>query len=397
MRVAVFGESYLPYRSGVTISTDALARGLADAGHDVLLVVPRPATAAAMPHPVDRIRFAWLPSYQLPMLVPDAYRMPLPFAWRSAVQEVLAFTPDIVHTQSPFVSGLLAWRVARRLSAPLVFTHHTRFADYRHYLGPLAGPGTFLTDAYLYRFWSRCDAVVAPSEDLADEIRARLAGMPRVPQAGARRMPLVRVIPTGLDVAAIRALPVADARSLAGWPTDALVVASVGRLAREKSVAELVDAVLDAAAVEPRLRLLLIGGGPLESELREGARRLDGRLFVAGSLPRLDALALLKGCDLFAFASRTETQGLVLAEALACGVAVVARHGPAVGESVRDGVDGLVVPDLAALREAIVALVRDDQRRSRLAAAALASADRFDQSRRVAEMLELYRGAIVRT
>lgn len=381
MRVAIFAESYLPYLSGVTISTDALARGLAAAGHDVLLVVPRPGGISIAPSG-NRVRHAWLPSYQLPLLVPPAYRMPLPFAWRAVMRDVLDFRPDVVHAQSPFVSGLLAWRLARRLAVPLVFTHHTRFADYRHYLGPLAGPGAFVTDAYLSRFWSVCAAVVAPSDDLADEIRSRLAG--------SGQAPLVRVIPTGLEVDAIRALAAADARVLAGWPSDALVVASLGRLAAEKSVSELVEAVVDASVREPRLRFLLIGGGPLEASLRDRAAVSDGALFVAGSLPRLDALSLLKGADLFAFASRTETQGLVLAEALACGVPVVARDGPAVGESVRDGIDGLIVPDLSALSDALVELARDDERRSRLAAAAQVGAARFDQSLRIEEMLDLY-------
>jgi glycosyltransferase involved in cell wall biosynthesis len=381
MRIAIFAESYLPYLSGVTVSTDALARGLVAAGHDVLLVAPRPARPPTTP-PLKGLRHAWLPSYQLPILVPHAYRMPLPFAWRATVADVLAFAPDIVHAQSPFVSGLLAWRIARRLGRPLVFTHHTRFGDYRHYLGPLAGPGALLTDAYLRRFWSGCAAVVAPSHDLAREIRLRLAGNPA---------PIVAVIPTGLDVHGIRALPAADPRALAGWPPDCVVIASLGRLAAEKSVAELVDAVLDGVAHEPRLRMLLIGGGPLQASLRERAAASNGRLFVAGGLPRSTALALLKGCDLFAFASRTETQGLVLAEALACGVPVVARDGPAVGESVRDGVDGIVVADLAALSDALVGLARDDGRRSRLADAALDGAERFDQAQRVDEMVDLYR------
>jgi glycosyltransferase involved in cell wall biosynthesis len=382
MRIAIFGESYLPYRSGVTISTDWLARALAAAGHEVLLAVPRPAPAGSLPSPAHGLRVAWLPSYQLPRLVPDAYRMPLPFAWRRAVTEVLDFEPQVVHAQSPFVSGLLAWRVARRSRAALVFTHHTRFTDYRHYLGPLARPGAFLTDAYLRRFWSLCDAVVTPSEELESEIRPRLKSV--------RHPPIVRAIPTGLDMAVIRALDAVDPRPIAGWPADALVVATLGRLAREKSVDDLVEAVVDAVAREPGLRLLLIGSGPLEAPLRERAAASDGALVLAGSLPRLDALALLKGADLFAFASRTETQGLVLAEALACGLPVVARDGPAVGESVRDGVDGLVVRDLPALGDALVALARDPARRSQLAAAALAGADRFDQSFRVAEMVDLY-------
>jgi glycosyltransferase involved in cell wall biosynthesis len=387
MRVAIFAESYLPYRSGVTVSTDALAAGLAAAGHDVLLVAPRP--AAVWPAVPAGVQVAWLPSYQLPALVPPDYRMPLPLAWRAAMREVLDFAPDVLHAQSPFASGLLALRLARRLDAPLIFTHHTRFADYRHYLGPLARPGVLLIGAYLRTFWSRCAAVIAPSHDMACDIEERLA-----PD---RVRPILRVIPTGLDLMMIRTLDAVDPRPLVGWPDDALVVASLGRLAPEKSVAELVDAVLAARRREPRLRLLLVGGGPLEAALR---RRWDDApdapVHVTGGMPRLDALALLKGADLFAFASRTETQGLVLAEALTCGLPVVARAGPAVGESVRDGVDGAIVASPAAFADALLGLAGDPKRREAMAARALAGSDRFDQSRRVAEMLELYRDALTR-
>src|SRR6187397_2251723 len=119
MRVALTSESFLPYLSGVTVSVDALARGLGALGHDVLVVAPRPAQGS----------------------------------------QVVA----VVHAHSPFVTGLLARRLARASGAPLAFTHHTRFADYRHYLGPLAGPGAAATDAYLKSYWAGCAAIVAPS------------------------------------------------------------------------------------------------------------------------------------------------------------------------------------------------------------------------------------------
>ena len=398
LRVAIFGESFLPYRSGVTVSTDALASGLAKAGHRVLLVVPRPARGeegAIQPGGPDEIEVAWLPSYQGPPPVPPHYRMPLPGPSRS-LRAARDWQPDIIHAQSPFVSGLMARRVARATGAPLVFTHHTRFADYRHYLGPLAGPGARLTEAYLRSFWAGCAAIVAPSTDLAREIAARI---------GPRSQPIVRAIPTGLDVAALEALPAVDPRIDAGWGPDSMVVVSVGRLAREKSVDLLVEAFAVAALDDARLRLLLIGGGPLAEQLAARAVRPDlaGRVRLAGSLPRDDALALARGADLFAFASRTETQGLVLAEALAVGLPVVALAGPGVSDTVRDGVDGVVVPrpvdlDLHAatnqLAEAIAALAADAPRRSRLASAAREGAARFALADRIAEVVALYREVV---
>ena len=265
MRILLTTESYLPYVSGVTVSVDAVARGLGARGHEVRVIAPRPARGSG-PGPVGspgpEPEIAWLDSYQLPRLVPPAYRMPWPNPWARALRDAERWHPDVVHAQSPFVTGLLARDLARAAGAPLVFTHHTRFADYGHYLGPLAGPGSALTDAYLRRFWARCAAIVAPSTDLADEIRSR------VPEDSRGR---VHVVPTGIDVEGIRALQAIDSRVEAGWPSDAVVIATLGRLAPEKSV----DVILDAAAVAferaAAVRLLVIGGGPSEDGLRRRA------------------------------------------------------------------------------------------------------------------------------
>jgi glycosyltransferase involved in cell wall biosynthesis len=316
--------------------------------------------------------------------------MPLPIP-SDALRRAIAFDPDIVHAHSPFVSGLMARAVARRTGAPLVFTHHTRFADYGHYLGPLARVLRRAVATWLGAWWAGCAAIVAPSDDLAGEIRAAL---------GTRQRPVVRVIPTGVDVAAIAALPEGHPRRLAGWrPGVDLVLVSLGRVAQEKSVDVLVDAFVRAARRRPRLRLLLVGGGPAESQVRSRAvaAGVADRVHVTGRLPRMEALALVKASDVFLFASQTETQGLVLAEALAAGLPVVALEGPGVGDTLRDGIDAVLVPaEPAATRgerlgDAAGALADDEPRRERMAAQALEGASRFDAATRVAQVAELYR------
>ena len=391
LRVAIFGESYLPYLSGVTVSTETLARGLDKLGHKVLLVVPRPArgdasAAAGAPGPDPEI--AWLPSVHLPSAPPE-YRTPIPTLSR-ALRRARAFEPDVVHANSPFTSGLMARVVARRAGAPLVFTHHTRFAEYGHYLGPLAPVSGRAAEAWLAAWWAGCAAIIAPSEALAVEIRAAL---------GRRRVPLIRAIPTGIDVAAIAALPEGHPRRLAGWrPGVDTVLVSLGRVAPEKSVDVLIDAFVLAAQRRPRLRLLLVGGGPAEEDVARQAASagLADRVHVTGRLPRDEALSLVKACDLFVFASQTETQGLVLAEALATGLPVAAVDGPGVTETLRPGIDAVIVPaEPAATRAERLALeigqlLGDRRRRDRMAARAAEGASRFDAVRRVAEVADLY-------
>jgi glycosyltransferase involved in cell wall biosynthesis len=114
----------------------------------------------------------------------------------------------------------------------------------------------------------------------------------------------------------------------------------------------------------------------------------------------MEALALVKACEVFIFASQTETQGLVLAEALAAGLPVVALDGPGVAATLRDGIDAVIVPaEPAATRGerlgvAAGALATDEPRRKRMGARALEGATRFDARARVAEVAELYRDVL---
>lgn len=393
--MVVVAESYLPYLSGVTVSTEALVRGLGGMGHDVLLLAPRPrhgddtgTTGAVGPDPLVE----WLPSYQLPRPVPKGYRMPWPVSSEAAVRRAVAFRPHVVHAQSPFVAGGVARRVARRAGVPLVFTQHTRFADYRHYMSAFATLGSAVMGRYLDRFMRACDVIVAPSTDLADEVRARLG------DTG----PPVRAVPTGVDVARIAALDALDHRAAQGWPEDAVVVVTAGRLAPEKSVETLLEGFARAAARCAPLRLVVVGDGPSAPALRRRADEADllGRVAFLGQRPRLETLAAIKGGDLFAFASRTETQGLVLVEALAAGVPVVAVAAPGVRDSVSDGVDGLLVaaePREArpeAIAAGIVALADDPARRAAMGAAGRAGAPRFGVDRRLAQLVDVYRSAL---
>lgn len=396
MRIALFAESSLPYVSGVTVSVDALARGLGARGHDVMLVAPRPSgegSVISVGSPGPAPRMAWAPSYGLPVIAPHGYRMPWPNPMSDAVRSARAFHPDVVHAHSPFVSGVIALRLARAVRAPLLFTHHTRFDDYSHYLGPLSTVGRSATDAWLRAFWQACTAVIAPSADLAASIRARI---------GPRAHPVVHVIPTGVDVAAIRDLAREDPRMSAGWADDSVVLVSLGRIAPEKSPELLIDTVARAAHAVPTLRIVVVGGGPSLVPImqRAAAAGLGDRIRFTGSLPRPRALATLAGGDLFAFTSRSETQGIVLAEALTAGLPAIAVDGPGVRDSIRDGVDGLVVPSapIATLEvrmaDAIAELASDSGRRRELANRASSDAGRFDVRRQVAEVEALYRDAL---
>jgi glycosyltransferase involved in cell wall biosynthesis len=174
----------------------------------------------------------------------------------------------------------------------------------------------------------------------------------------------------------------------------------VGRLDREKSVERILTAFELVVGTVPRARLVLVGHGTEAEALRRRARALPvgDRISFLGVRPHEALVDCYRAADLFVFASETETQGLVLAEAAACGLPAVTVSGPGCDEAVRDGETGVLTkPDGASLAEAAVGLLLDPERRARMAARARAVAEReFDVRLQIDRTLDLYRDVTAR-
>jgi glycosyltransferase involved in cell wall biosynthesis len=204
----------------------------------------------------------------------------------------------------------------------------------------------------------------------------------------------VTVVPTGVDLERFRPGSRAAARRVLGLAGDDPLLLYVGRLDREKSVERVLLAFEHVAGTAPRARLVLVGQGKEAPRLRALASRLTAaaRVTFLGVRDH-DALpACYQAADLFLFASETETQGLVLAEAAACGLPAVAVDAPGCDEVVRDGVTGLLAKsDPAALAEAAVGLLLDDERRAAMAVRARETAvAAFDVRLQIDRTLSVY-------
>ena len=245
-----------------------------------------------------------------------------------------AFRPDIVHSHHPFLLGDTALRVAATRNIPVVFTHHTLYEEYTHYV-PGDSPrlkrfAVELTTGYC----NLCNTVIAPSGSIAQLLRQRGVTV------------LIEAIPTGVDVDLFAAGDGAAARAAMQIPPDAFVVGHVGRLAPEKNLGFLTDAVAQFLLTNERAHFLIAGGGPLKQEILEkfAAFKLGSRVHLAGVLERKALAGIYRAMDVFTFASLTETQGMVLTEAMAAGVPVVAVDAPGVREVVQDRVNGRLLP-----------------------------------------------------
>lgn len=379
MRVALFTNNYLPFCGGVTISVETLRRGLEARGHEAWVFAPRMPGAAAAPRVV---RYPSVPAVTYP-----EFALAVPFAPAVAAR-ARALAVDVFHAHHPFLLGPAARRLARRLGRPLVFTYHTRYEKYAHYV-PLR-PG--LVQAAAIRlstaFAARADAVIAPSAVIRDELRARGVRVP------------IAVVPTGVDLGMFSPGDRDGARRTLGVDAGDLVVLYVGRLDREKSVDRVLLAFDRVAAVLPRARLLLVGRGTLVEALRRqaAASPAAGRIHFLGARPHETLPDCYRAADLFLFASETETQGLVLAEAAACALPAVAVSAPGCEEVVRDGESGLLTKrEPAALAEAAIGLLLDPERRRAMGQRARELAERdFDVTRQVDATLAVYVQALAR-
>jgi glycosyltransferase involved in cell wall biosynthesis len=345
VRVALFTNNYVPFCGGVTTSVETLRHGLAGRGHDVWVFAPRFPGASADPQVV---RYPSIPAATYP-----EFALAIPFS-RTIAARARALTIDVFHAQHPFLLGPTARRLARQPRRPLIFTYHTRYEKYAHYV-PLQRALVEAAAVRLStRFATRADAVIAPSAVIRDELVGRGVRTP------------IAVVPTGIDLGRFCPGDRAGARRELGLAVDERVLLYVGRLDREKSVDRILLAFDRIASTVPRTRLVLIGQGTQADALRRLARSLPvaERIEFLGLRAHAELPVCYRAADLFVFASETETQGLVLAEAAASGLPAVAVAAPGCDEVVQDGASGLLTKaEPAALAEAAIGLLVDGERR----------------------------------
>jgi 1,2-diacylglycerol 3-alpha-glucosyltransferase len=292
----------------------------------------------------------------------------------------------VYHAHHPFLLGPAAARLAHRQGRPLVFTYHTRYDKYAHYVPLSRAVVERAAVALSTRFARRADAVIAPSARVRDELQRQDVRTP------------ITVVPTGVDLRHFRPGDRGAARRALGLALDDPLLLYVGRLDREKSVDRVLHAFDHVAGTLPNARLALVGQGKEAASLRALAARLPCAPRVLFLRARAhDTLPVCyQAADVFLFGSETETQGLVLAEAAACGLAAVAVSAPGCDEVVRDGVTGVLTKaEPTALAEGALGLLLDEPRRAAMGARARAVAEReFDVRLQIDRTLAIYAAAL---
>lgn len=379
MRIAIFTESYEPIINGVSVCVNTLREGLVRRGHEVFVFAP------AFHGYKDKAKGVFRLPAKHTFLMRD-YPFPIPFA--PQVRRAFAdLKPDIVHTQTPFLLGVLGARWARQFGVPFVSTNHTLYTEYAHYV-PIRPKS--LTREFLIRlmrwYYSGCDAVVVPSGPVENILRSY----------GVKRR--IEVIKTGIDL--IPELPT-DSRALIrktyGVGDRDFLLLYVGRIAREKNLRMLLTAFDSVRAKHTNAKLLLVGGGPALAETKAFAEELgleDCAQFM-GMMRRHDIAPIYGAADAFAFPSTTETQGIAICEALSAGLPVVAVNAGGIPENIEPGADGfLTQDDPTEFADRINFLINSPDDRAQMGARARANARNFSVDRMVDDFERFYMSVV---
>ena len=375
MKILMVTNTFTPHVGGVARSVADTSEQLRNLGHQVLILCPQYDSAEFHRH-VRRV-----PAIDHFGNTDFSFPLPIPSGVHNAIKK---FAPDIVHSHHPFLLGDTALRIGAELDIPVIFTHHTQYDKYSHYWGVEKSTvaGRFIKDLD-FGYCNLCDAVIAPSGSVANKLRA--SGVAK----------LVETIPTGINVAWWSSDSKALSRKSHGIPLDATVVGHVGRLAKEKNLPFLAEAVAKYLGSNSNAIFVLVGQGPCEQEIFQACERhgVSKRLLAFGVLKAIDLRKIYHTFDIFAFASHSETQGIVLAEAMAAGVPVVAVDAPGVREIVVDHVNGRLLPkdNINTFVDALQSISSlSPLGRHEMTQKLAETAERFSLENTVQRLLELY-------
>jgi glycosyltransferase involved in cell wall biosynthesis len=353
MRIAIFSEVYWPMVSGVSLVLQRLVGALQQRGHLVRVYAP---SYALPPEATDREHVFRVPSRRL-FLYPDVQ---WGFPEREAIRaDFAAFRPDVVHVATEFAMGVTGIGLATEFEVPVIASAHTDYERYssRYRLDWLMPAGW----RYLRLFYGHASRVLVPSRPYERHLHRR----------GVRH---TAIWSRGVDRNAFTPTHRCEAtRAALGIAPDELMVLCVGRLAAEKNIPILLEAWQRLGERAGGARLVLVGTGPLEAELRANA---PPGVILTGVRTGAELSATYASADLFAFPSSTETFGNVLLEAMASGLRAIAVAAGGVLDFAEHEVNALVVEpnDAAALAEGIARLLADATQRTHLAKGGIATA-----------------------
>ena len=387
MRIGIFTDSYTPFINGVTTSVLMLKKGLEKKGHTVYVVT---VNNENMKYKLDeRGKVLRLPG--VPIGIYD-YRLTGIYPLK-AINIIKKWNLDVIHCQTEFGVGTFARIIAKQLSIPLVHTYHTMYEDYIHYItkGYFNRTGKKIVE-YLTLFY--CDKtateLVVPTKKAYELFKEKY----KVDRN-------VYIVPTGIEVEKFylennKGLNIIKKRESLGIKRDDFVILFVGRIGSEKNVELLLTSMRYIVNNCPKAKLLIVGDGPDLPKYKTFVKKqgLEENIIFTGKVPWETIAEYYLISDVFTTASKTETQGLTVIEAMAASLPVVCINDDSFTNTVIDNLNGKIFKNKREYKKAIIELYNNPKELKRLSKQARVSADMHSSKYFVESILDVYRIAI---
>lgn len=325
MRILMMSNTYTPVIGGIEASIQSFTKQLRKQGHEVMIVAPTFEGMDKNEQGVIRI-----PAIQNFLKEDVSLTLPVPIFLSHFMKE---FQPDVIHSHQFFWVGDMALRLARQYHIPLVYTHHIMLNEYADFL-PLHNEGVKRFVIKLATGYANLsDCVIAPSQSILDVLR----------EAGVTQS--IQVIPTGVDVNRFKNGDGLAVRRKYNIPEDAFVIGCVCRLVPEKNLEFLAKAAGLFLKKNHGAHCLIVGEGSSKDAIKNifDENGVQGRLHCTGALEDMELVNAYHAMDVFIFSSHSETQGIVLIEAMASGTPVAALDAPAIWELIKDRKNGRLI------------------------------------------------------
>jgi len=382
MKIGIFTECYKPVMNGVVVSVETFKKALEEKGHEVFVFTSDNEDAVSEPN-VYRFPAIVDPKKRVyPVLVPSI-EMQKTYLPEDVIKQL-----DIIHAQHMFTAGRLARYAAKRYNKPLIYTYHTLIADYTHYAGIFSKVVQIYLKNMSKRFCNSCDQLITPSKSMKKILLGYGIKTP------------IEVVMTGIDPKAYkRVSELANQQLREKYRIDKkdTILLYLSRIAKEKNIDFLFKSFVKIKKAYPACHLLMVGGGPEEQWCKARVKQLkiDKSVTLTGMLPKEEANEAFGMADLFTFPSVTETQGIVVAEAMASGTPPVAvgKMGPT--DLIHDGEDGYLTKlDIKDFTDKVLKLLKDDDLRERFAKAGLKRIKEFSTETSTNQLIGLYEKVI---
>ena len=413
MKIAITSDLYYPMTNGVAVFAHNLAKGLAKQGHEVLVICP---SFKGRQYRVKRdgVTTMYLRSIRFPFYpdqinkVPDGKEIlgvPLPrLAYRHglwitvdpypALKRVLnKFHPDVIHNQTAEMIAIAARRYAKKYDVPMVSTGHAypdNITSQLKILKPIKRPLDAVLRAYMASFLKHSEYATMPTEMAIDDL---------VPKKRKSFKVTVEPLSNGVDLAQFgpKKAPLRIYKKYR-LPTDRPIVLYVGRVDPEKSISNVVTAFSGVLEAVPEALLVIVGDGTDRRRLTDLVEALGIQQSVRflGRVMPPDVMEIYRTAQVFATASETETQGIVLIEAAATALPLVAVDAGAVRELCQHKKNGILCHpgDVEEMTDALVKILKNPDVRERYGKASLEIAKKHDLNRTLGRFVEIYEEAI---